>query len=90
MTAASAEAAGRAAHGFRVCVARPPSDAELEQLVDLYDRARRAFESDTESARKMATVPLGPAADDADLADLAAWTVVANVLLNLDEVLMKR
>jgi hypothetical protein len=25
----------------------------------------------------------------ADVADLAAWTVVANVLLNLDEFLMK-
>ena len=90
MTAAGSEAAGRAAHGFRVCVARPPSEAELEQLVDLYERARQAFDSDAEAARKMATVPLGPAADGADLADLAAWTVVANVLLNLDEVLMKR
>jgi hypothetical protein len=37
----------------------------------------------------MATVPLGPADDDADLAELAAWTVVANVLMNLDEFLTK-
>ena len=27
---------------------------------------------------------------DADVADLAAWTTVANVLLNLDEMMMKR
>ena len=39
---------------------------------------------------QMATEPLGPAAADANLAELAAWTVVANVLLNLDETLMKR
>ena len=38
----------------------------------------------------MATEPLGPAPDGSDLADLAAWTVVANVLLNLDETLMRR
>ena len=35
----------------------------------------------------MATEPLGPAPNGADIADLAAWTVVSNVLLNLDETL---
>ena len=43
-----------------------------------------------ELAKKMATDPLGPAPKDADLADLASLTVAANVLLNLDEILMKR
>ena len=43
-----------------------------------------------QQARMLATVPLGPAAADADHAELAAWTVVANVLLNLDETLAKR
>ena len=38
----------------------------------------------------MANDPLGPAPEGADVADLAAWTVVANVLPNLDETLMKR
>jgi hypothetical protein len=38
----------------------------------------------------MATNPLGPAPSGSSVADLAAWTVVGNVLLNLDEMLMKR
>jgi hypothetical protein len=38
----------------------------------------------------MATEPLGAAPEGADIAELAAWTVVSNVLLNLDEMLMKR
>ena len=38
----------------------------------------------------MATDPLGPAPEGTDLADLASWTVVGNVLLNLDEMMMKR
>jgi hypothetical protein len=38
----------------------------------------------------MATDPLGPvpAGLPVDIADLAAWTVVANVILNLDETFM--
>jgi hypothetical protein len=38
----------------------------------------------------MATDPLGPAPAGADVTELAAWTVLSNVLLNLDETLMKR
>jgi hypothetical protein len=38
----------------------------------------------------MATDPVGPAPEGQDVAELAAWTVVSNVLLNLDEMLMKR
>jgi hypothetical protein len=90
MTASGETTAERATRGFRLCVARPPSDAELLQLTELHAQAHQAFVEDADAARQLATVPLGPAADGADLADLAAWTVVANVLLNLDETLMKR
>ncbi len=38
----------------------------------------------------MATDPLGPLPKEMDAAQLAAWTVVGNVLLNLDETMMKR
>jgi hypothetical protein len=41
-------------------------------------------------AARLASVPLGPVPEGVDPVDLAAWTVVANVLLNLDETLMKR
>ena len=37
----------------------------------------------------MATQPLGPLPADSPVAELAAWTVVANVLLNMDSVLNK-
>jgi hypothetical protein len=43
-----------------------------------------------QKARDVATKPLGEAPKDCDVAELAAWTVVGNVLLNLDEMLMKR
>jgi len=38
----------------------------------------------------MATDPIGPAPKDLNVADLAALTVTGNVLLNLDEMMMKR
>ena len=41
-------------------------------------------------AKALAEKPLGPIPPGADPAEYAAWTVVANVLLNLDETLTKR
>jgi hypothetical protein len=80
----------RARLGFRLCLARPPHDEELSRLVKLYQRALAQFQTTPEEARRMATEPIGPAPKDANVAELAAWTVVGNVLLNLDETLMKR
>jgi hypothetical protein len=90
MAAAKGMTAEKAAVGFRRCVARPPSEKELALLVKLYEEARLKYAWSRSKAAKMATDPLGPAPDGADVTDLAAWTVVANVLLNLDEVLMRR
>lgn len=90
MAATSGDASAKARHGFQLCAARPPSDAELMRLTELHERSRLRFAADPARAEQMATKPLGPAPKGSDLADLAAWSVVANVLLNLDEILMKR
>jgi hypothetical protein len=82
--------AARVRHGFRLCLARPPADAELDRLVRLYETAHATFAADRARASKLATDPLGPAPKETDVVDLASWTVVSNVLLNLDEMLMKR
>ncbi len=83
-------AEARARHGFRLCLARPPHETELRRLVDLYQRARSKFAGDAKAALELATQPLGPLPPGMDAADLAAWTVVANVVLNLDETFAKR
>jgi len=83
-------ASDRAIRGFRLVLARHPTAAEIDRLVRLHDEAVADFRTTPAAATKMATDPLGPPPADlaADLADLAAWTVVANVILNLDEAFM--
>jgi hypothetical protein len=77
-------------YAFRLCLARPPRDAEVKRLVQLYQQARAAFAGDPKEAMAMATQPLGPLPPGMEAGDLAAWTVVSNVLLNLDEMFLKR
>jgi hypothetical protein len=64
---------------------RAPTAEETGRLVTLFESQRRRFAADAEAAQALATDPLGPAPEGVDVADLAAWTVVGNVLLNLDE-----
>ena len=77
-------------YGFQLCLARPPKDSELRPLISLYQGAQAEYAKDSEQAKRFATKPLGPAPDGSVIADLAAWTAVGNVLLNLDELLMRR
>ncbi len=76
-------------HGFRLCLVREPKEKELTELLALYTKSRERFTADNTQATTIATIPLGPLPEKSDPAELAAWTVVGNVLLNLDELLMK-
>ncbi len=80
----------RAARLFRHCTAREPEPAELARLVQLHETVRTRAAASPESAKLLASDPLGPVPEGLDTVDLAAWTVVGNVILNLDEMLMKR
>jgi hypothetical protein len=60
-------------------------------LLDLFESELAHYRQDGDAARKMAHSRSGPLLKDSgsDAAEAAAWTVVANVLLNLDGVLTK-
>ena len=81
----SSDPQARLARGFRLCLARAPEPTESERLVALYSQELARFRADEKAAQSMA----GPVSAADDLAERAAWTVVANVLLNLDETLNK-
>ena len=75
---------------FRLALTRSPSDLELKRIVARYDAARKKLTADPTKAQSLATSPIGPVPAGMNATDLAAWTVVGNVLLNLDETLARR
>jgi hypothetical protein len=77
------------AHAFRLCVARSPRPMETKRLVALYEQELARFKQDPSAAQKTATGDLGQPPEGVGVEKLAAWTVVANVLLNLDETITK-
>lgn len=89
MAEGGATAESRAAHGFRLCLARAPRPEELKRLVALYQTELAQYKTDTKAAEKMANSELGKAPSELSADELAAWTVLANVLLNLDETITK-
>jgi hypothetical protein len=74
--------------GFRMTTARVPEDFEVEQLWELLAAERLEFKQ-TGSAQVFLQTGSLPTSLTTDKADLAAWTVVGNTLLNLDEVLTR-
>jgi hypothetical protein len=61
----------------------------VKRVVALFEEEREHYRKDVKAATSLATEPLGPLPAGMDPADAAAWTVVANVLLNLDGVMTK-
>jgi hypothetical protein len=74
---------------FAQCLIREPSEAEVQRLRQLHDQLLKSFEADEAKALQLATEPLGPLPKDVRAADAATWTALCNVLLNLDEFLMR-
>ena len=76
--------------GFEICLSRKPDADELNRLVALFEQIKEKYLQDQNLAKQMATDPIGPVPSGMITTDLAALTVTSNVLLNLDEILMKR
>jgi hypothetical protein len=80
-------ATDRATYAFRLVLTRTPTSAEIERIVASYQEQAERFRARPEAA---AHVIQGYAVGGIETADQAAWTLVANALLNLDEALTKQ
>ncbi|MDG1896608.1 MAG: DUF1553 domain-containing protein, partial [Fuerstiella sp.] len=84
-----ADDAERLAFAFRRAVSRLPLKTEQAAVSDLLAVARSRFSSQPKEATRLLTV--GSSTVDATIAsaELAAWTSVASIILNLDETISK-
>jgi hypothetical protein len=83
------DASQRAAFAWQLVTGRPPRDEETNSIARLFQTQLQHYQQRKDAAQTMATVPLGALPKNMDAAELAAWTVIGSVLLNLDETLSK-
>ncbi len=74
---------------FRMATARPPTAAEQRVLVAGFHRVRDQLLSDRGAAEKLVRIGKAPRPLGLDVSELAAYTAVMNMILNLDEVITK-
>jgi hypothetical protein len=79
----------RVAYLFKLAAARPPDARETKELLAIYADNLTNYTRDPDAARKL--IPVGESKPDSRLnvSELAAWTMVANLVLNLDEIITK-
>jgi len=75
----------RVSWAFRSVVSRPPTDSELKRLLDDLAFYEKDFQEHSAEAAKLLKVGEKPANAKLPPAQLAAYALVANTILNLDE-----
>jgi len=75
----------RLTYGFNLCFARSPNPKELQLLQDAYQTQLAEFKANPESAKQLLAVGQSSANDQIPSVELAAWSSVARILLNLSE-----
>jgi hypothetical protein len=75
--------------GFRLCVARIPRAAEMKQFTELFNEQTSRFSQAAGSSEALELIGPGEQPEGVPVWEQAALTVIANVLLNLDETLTK-
>jgi hypothetical protein len=76
-------------YAFELCTARPPTKFERARLVKFLEQQNASFKKDKAAAEKLIAIGTAERPRELNPVQLAAWTMTANVLLNLDETLTK-
>jgi hypothetical protein len=89
LTEGGATPGDRLTYGFRRATGRRPTEAELAVLAEGLSVDHQRYRGEPEAARKLIATGASPAPASLDAAELATYTLAANVLLNLDEVVTR-
>jgi hypothetical protein len=74
---------------FRLVTSRRPNEREIAVVSRVYDEQLLAYRRDGKAALRLLRTGESPRNERLLPAELAAWTVVASVILNLDETVTK-
>ncbi len=84
-----ADVEARLQFAYRQALGRNAAPEEVQTLTRLYQKHLQHYKTETESAAELFKVGERPAPKDLDAAELAAWTSVARVVLNLHETITR-
>jgi cytochrome c553 len=90
LTEKQGSVADRVEFAFRLTLTRKPTAKESERLVALYEAVKQKYTAQDGQAKQLTTQPLAPLPEGTNVVEAAAWVVISNVILNLDETLAKR
>ncbi len=79
----------RLVFAFRLVLARAPSKQELQILQRVYQQELENFRKDKKAAADLVSIGESARPAGVDVSELAAWTALGNLLLNLDETITK-
>ncbi|HEY3392396.1 MAG TPA: PSD1 and planctomycete cytochrome C domain-containing protein [Lacipirellulaceae bacterium] len=74
---------------WRQVLGRDVKSQEVSLLVRLLQNHRDQFRADPQAAEALISIGISPRADEIDAVELAAWTSVSRVLLNLNETITR-
>lgn len=89
MKEGGADASSRLEFAFRLCLVRPPTAQERGRLLALHQKMLERYRHAPASAALLLSVGESSRDPSLDAAELAAWTALSNVLLNLDEMVTR-
>lgn len=81
--------ASQLSYAFATCTARTPTDHELSVLLRVHSEQLSHYQSNPAEAEKLLVTGASPRTDGLDPAEHAAMTMMANLILNLDETITR-
>jgi hypothetical protein len=75
--------------GFRSVTSRFPTTKELNILVAVLEDHRQRYQEDQEAAQQLIHIGASAVDEILDAQELASWTMIGNLLLNLNETITK-
>jgi hypothetical protein len=90
MIAAGDDTQQRIDFGFRSATSRRPTPAERKILTRALEQRRKSYQENPSAASKLLQVGESIRNQKLDPIELAAWTIVASAIMNLDETITKQ